>query len=950
MRNSFEAGGSADNRVHIPECSLNEFPEIIAQKVEEIRQSSRRKLVVVAIAGSSASGKSEAAELLAMSMRQERVLPISTDDYYLGVSGMLVNKLRQRGDVFLPEDNCNGVLSSIREVTGKSPFDKKFNEDKWEELRKELRDFYWKPKINKIVEALREEVDQLHFDNPKAVDLNRLNRDLASLGKGELVRLPSYSMMNSEPAGGRVVDGAKVDIALVEGIYALNNEVAERSQVKVFVNARSGTVVSRRMRRDAGMNNRIASTPERTLSAILKHVIPNFGEHILPDKAKADLILLNGFTRLETFHGNAYDVQDKVKLEGVELNRLKEMLGEPVKVCEQKDFYFPYGDPENHLVVREENGRLKSLVRKGERVQRDDGKTIRSKEVFVNEGEFTGIYKNTQDLLNDFAKAGFKAPKIVQKSRAVYKIEGFDDLEIFLDEVEGLGAYLEICSNDKLSKSPNIEELKTALIPGGRKSVGPYIDELAALGKNNPEQFEKDREALNKGVEREIVLREKLCEVVEENEIIKAAFANLRRGYPEGSMQEQCKGREFRENAEVILQALAEKTLNGIEAAKVVVLMPWRSGLAFGQSYKERNVGGFYHLSSRRDEESLKTIVDYQAGKVKAESVVVIADPMLATGNTVIDAIERMIKEGVKVENIIVNAVVAAPVGVANVKKLYPEVRVVVGSLDEKLDHRGYIVPGLGDFGDKYCKDFSPEELASMLARFDLDQIGFEKMVARIKSQGQWEILSRLIEGDWREAEIDEQNKFKLKGLERGRTGEKLRLDTGRMNGVDQVVGIIKGKLKPETRVIGIEGKSGTGKSATAKDLSEAIGGQIISLSEIFRYLNDFGKGNLEELTAVAERLHFEMIEGKLRLFDGENGVVYQGKAEYDELIKTAELMQREVIKLAQSGLEMLKSSGESAVIEGRPFTLGYLPVDLRVELVTDPAVRAERKWNGKYF
>jgi hypothetical protein len=274
----------------------------------------------------------------------------------------------------------------------------------------------------------------------------------------------------------------------------------------------------------------------------------------------------------------------------------------------------------------------------------------------------------------------------------------------------------------------------------------------------------------------------------------------------------------------------------------------------------------------------------------------------------------------------------------------------VVGSLDEKLDHRGYIVPGLGDFGDKYCKDFSPEELASMLARFDLDQIGFEKMVARIKSQGQWEILSRLIEGDWREAEIDEQNKFKLKGLERGRTGEKLRLDTGRMNGVDQVVGIIKGKLKPETRVIGIEGKSGTGKSATAKDLSEAIGGQIISLSEIFRYLNDFGKGNLEELTAVAERLHFEMIEGKLRLFDGENGVVYQGKAEYDELIKTAELMQREVIKLAQSGLEMLKSSGESAVIEGRPFTLGYLPVDLRVELVTDPAVRAERKWNGKYF
>jgi hypothetical protein len=301
-------------------------------------------------------------------------------------------------------------------------------------------------------------------------------------------------------------------------------------------------------------------------------------------------------------------------------------------------------------------------------------------------------------------------------------------------------------------------------------------------------------------------------------------------------------------------------------------------------------------------------------------------------------------------ENIIVNAVVAAPVGVANVKKLYPEVRVVVGSLDEKLDHRGYIVPGLGDFGDKYFQGLSPEEFEGILARFDLNKIGFEKMVARIKSQGQGELLSGLMEGDWSEAEIDEQNKLRLKDLARPVAGKKFKLDTGRMNGIDQVVGIIKGQLVAEARVIGIEGKSGTGKSATAKALSEKIGGQIISLSEIFRYLNDLGKGNLEELKAVAGRLHFEMIERKLRLFDGEKGVVYQEKAESDELIQTAALMQREVIELARSGLEMLKSSGQSVIIEGRAFTMGYLPVDLGVELVTDPAVRADRKWNGMYF
>jgi hypothetical protein len=274
----------------------------------------------------------------------------------------------------------------------------------------------------------------------------------------------------------------------------------------------------------------------------------------------------------------------------------------------------------------------------------------------------------------------------------------------------------------------------------------------------------------------------------------------------------------------------------------------------------------------------------------------------------------------------------------------------VVGSLDEKLDHRGYIVPGLGDFGDKYFQGLSPEEFEGILARFDLNKIGFEKMVARIKSQGQGELLSGLMEGDWSEAEIDEQNKLRLKDLARPVAGKKFKLDTGRMNGIDQVVGIIKGQLVAEARVIGIEGKSGTGKSATAKALSEKIGGQIISLSEIFRYLNDLGKGNLEELKAVAGRLHFEMIERKLRLFDGEKGVVYQEKAESDELIQTAALMQREVIELARSGLEMLKSSGQSVIIEGRAFTMGYLPVDLGVELVTDPAVRADRKWNGMYF
>lgn len=101
-----------------------------------------------------------------------------------------------------------------------------------------------------------------------------------------------------------------------------------------------------------------------------------------------------------------------------------------------------------------------------------------------------------------------------------------------------------------------------------------------------------------------------------------------------------------------------------------------------------------------RDEETLEPIEYYCKVPAELENRLVIAvDPMLATGNSSVAAIDRLKKEGA--QDLRLLCLLAAPEGVARMKEVHPDVPVFTASLDEKLDDRGYIVPGLGDAGDR---------------------------------------------------------------------------------------------------------------------------------------------------------------------------------------------------------------------------------------------------------
>lgn len=106
------------------------------------------------------------------------------------------------------------------------------------------------------------------------------------------------------------------------------------------------------------------------------------------------------------------------------------------------------------------------------------------------------------------------------------------------------------------------------------------------------------------------------------------------------------------------------------------------------------------HVGLYRDPETLQPVEYYVKLPTDVEERdFIVLDPMLATGGSAAEAINSLKKRGAK--NIKLMCIVAAPEGVAVVQKEHPDVDIYVAALDEKLNDHGYVVPGLGDAGDR---------------------------------------------------------------------------------------------------------------------------------------------------------------------------------------------------------------------------------------------------------
>ena len=126
-----------------------------------------------------------------------------------------------------------------------------------------------------------------------------------------------------------------------------------------------------------------------------------------------------------------------------------------------------------------------------------------------------------------------------------------------------------------------------------------------------------------------------------------------------------------------------------------------RAGLGLAEGFREVFPEvQVWHLGLRRDERTLEPIEYYnQLGRAAHLQVCFSVDPMLATGGSAIDALNTLKRSGVPHLRYV--CIIAAPYGLKKLHETHPDVPIYVAAVDEVLNDRGFIVPGLGDAGDR---------------------------------------------------------------------------------------------------------------------------------------------------------------------------------------------------------------------------------------------------------
>ena len=184
---------------------------------------------------------------------------------------------------------------------------------------------------------------------------------------------------------------------------------------------------------------------------------------------------------------------------------------------------------------------------------------------------------------------------------------------------------------------------------------------------------------------------------------------------------EKTKSKEFRESLNEIASFMcfevfkdlktyeAEETFNtptGITLPRVkleqkIIIAPiLRAGIGFCDGIKNMiPTARIGHIGMYRNEETLQPVEYYFKLPEVKNPLVLIVDPMLATGGSAVAAIDACKKRGYK--NIRLMCLVGVPEGVKTVEEAHPDVHIYLASLDEKLNEKGYILPGLGDAGDR---------------------------------------------------------------------------------------------------------------------------------------------------------------------------------------------------------------------------------------------------------
>lgn len=216
-----------------------------------------------------------------------------------------------------------------------------------------------------------------------------------------------------------------------------------------------------------------------------------------------------------------------------------------------------------------------------------------------------------------------------------------------------------------------------------------------------------------------------------------------------------------------------------------------------------------------------------------------------------------------------------------------------------------------------------------------------------------FQVLKAIKKRDLQDAVLEKTNRQNLirSGLSLYRPKRIITIDTGKIEGVERVAKMICDRLKKSDRVIALEGISGSGKSATADCLAKKISAIKFSFGELFRYLaylqvvkkqNDWQK--------IFHKIHYNLVGNKIFLFDQKQNITKKlalelRSAEIERMVpKVASKTQKPALELLSKEISRLADFDKKIILEGRAFTLDFLPSDVRIQLRCDVRIRAKRR------
>ena len=139
---------------------------------------------------------------------------------------------------------------------------------------------------------------------------------------------------------------------------------------------------------------------------------------------------------------------------------------------------------------------------------------------------------------------------------------------------------------------------------------------------------------------------------------------------------------------------------------EIIIAPILRAGLIFSDIANEiMPYATVRHIGMYRDEQTLTPVWYYNKIPIEFENpenkIILILDPMLATGNSAVDAIKLFTNKNVPEKNIRFVSLISAPEGLKRVQSVFPNVQIITANIDNHLNEQGYICPGLGDAGDR---------------------------------------------------------------------------------------------------------------------------------------------------------------------------------------------------------------------------------------------------------